>query len=213
MTVYVARHGETAWNVEGRMQGRRGASLNEHGRAQAARLGLVASELGLTRIVTSPLPRARETCDFVMEHVKGEFVMADALMEIDFGACTGMTEAEIEQQFPGLTAARKLDKWNHTWPAGESYAQASGRLRAAIRTGALPLADETLVIAHQSVNRALVHVLSDLPPDQALGIAQRSDVLLRIDGERKLAHAVIPSQPAEPLVWLAGPYLGRTRLN
>jgi broad specificity phosphatase PhoE len=213
MTVYVARHGETDWNVEGRMQGRRGASLNERGRAQAERLGMVASALSLTRIVTSPLPRALETCRLVMERVSGEFVTADALMEIDFGACTGLTEVEIEHQFPGLTAARKLDKWNHSWPAGESYAQASARLRAAVRTGALPLADETLVIAHQSVNRALVHVLSDLPPDEALGIAQRSDVLLRIDRSRELSHAVIPAEPSEPLVWVAGPYLGRTRLN
>jgi broad specificity phosphatase PhoE len=213
MTVYVARHGETVWNVEGRMQGRRGASLNERGRAQATRLGQVASELHLTRIVTSPLFRALETCRLVLEHVNGEFVTADALMEIDFGACTGMTEVEIEQSFPGLTAARKLDKWNHGWPAGESYAQASARLRAAMRTGALPLADETLVIAHQSVNRALVHVLSDLSPNEALGIAQRSDVLLRVDRERKLSHALIPAEPTEPLVWVDGPYLGRTRLN
>ena len=213
MTIYVARHGETAWNVEGRMQGRRGVSLNERGRAQAARLAWVAAELGLTRVVTSPLPRALETCGFVMERVNGEFVTADSLMEIDFGVCTGMTEPEIEEKFPGLAATRKLDKWNHAWPAGESYAAATSRLRAAIRTGALPLADETLVIAHQSVNRALVHVLSDLAPNDALGIAQRADVLLRVDPERKLSHAVIPAAVTDPLVWVDGPYLGRTHLN
>lgn len=213
MTVYVARHGETAWNVEGRMQGRRGVALNERGCAQAARLAQVAAELKLTRIVTSPLPRALETCGYVMDRVNGEFVTSEALVEIDFGACTGLTEADIEAQFPGLAAARKLDKWNHVWPGGESYAEATRRLRAAIRTGALPLADETLVIAHQSVNRALVHVLSDLAPNEALGIAQRSDVLLRIDREKRLSHSVIPAEVTEPLVWVDGPFLGRTRLN
>lgn len=216
--VFVARHGETDWNRLGRMQGRSGASLNERGRAQAAALARVARgfEPGfeIERIVTSPLPRARETSEVVAAALGCEVLVVDALMEIDFGLCGGLTEVEIEERFPGLTAARKLDKWSHRWPSGESYEDAVSRVRRAVEEGALPLDRRVLSIAHQSINRAVGHVLSELAPARLLAMAQRSDVLLRYRGS-EVVHAFVPegegdpsSDRGPPLVWLDGPYLG-----
>jgi probable phosphoglycerate mutase len=215
MTVYLARHGETDWNRQGKMQGRLGASLNELGRAQAIALARVARELEVTGIISSPLPRALETARLVSAETKLEIVVCDALMEVDFGECSGLTEAEIAARHPQLKAERLANKWHHCWPKGESYADAAARLARSIAAGALPGKPGTLLIAHQSVNRALSHLLSGYAPGEMLQMSQRSDVLLRFSQERddKLEHALIATTPG-PLVWQAGPYLGgRANLN
>jgi broad specificity phosphatase PhoE len=211
---YLARHGETDWNRQGRMQGRQGAALNELGRAQAERLARVAAVLGVRRVVSSPLARAVETARTVAAHLRIEHETLEALMELDFGACTSLTEPEIQLQFPGLHAARNADKWHHRWPNGESYADAAVRLARTLEDGSLPLGEDVLLVAHQSVNRALTHLLSRLPPAEVLRMAQRSDVLLRFGSQGALSHASFGDEAGAELTWVEGPYLaGTPRLN
>lgn len=206
MTIFLARHGETDWNRQGRMQGRLGAPLNELGRAQARALSLVASRLGVLSIVTSPLPRALETASIVAGALGCPVTPCDALMEIDFGECSGLTEREIDERFPGLSERRKLDKWHHRWPKGESYADALLRLEGALAAGTLPGRPLTLLVAHQSVNRALACALGRVAAPAALAMAQRSDVLLRFE-DAAISHASFADPDAE-LRFLEGPYRG-----
>jgi probable phosphoglycerate mutase len=205
MSVFLARHGETDWNREGRMQGRLGATLNATGRAQAQALAGVARSLGVRSVIASPLPRALETAETVASALGCSVVRCDALMELDFGACSGLTEREIDERFPGLREQRLLDKWRHRWPGGESYADALERLERALREGVLPGAPLTLLVAHQSVNRALALALGGLAPAEALAMSQRSDVLLRFE-RGEMAHASY--RGGGELAWLAGPYRG-----
>jgi probable phosphoglycerate mutase len=215
MSIYLARHGETDWNRQGKMQGRLGASLNELGRAQAMALARVAGELDVTTIISSPLGRALETARLVSAETGREIVVCDALMEIDFGDCSGLTEAETAARYPHLKAERLADKWHHRWPQGESYADAVRRLEHALAAGALPGKPGALLIAHQSVNRALAHLLSGHSPSEMLQMSQRSDVLLRFSpGQDKGLHHAMIAESDGPLVWQAGPFLGgRANLN
>ncbi len=214
MTIFLARHGETDWNIQGRMQGRLGAALNARGRSQAAALARAARALSVRAVVCSSLPRAVETATVVAREMGLACAPCDALQEIDFGECTGLTEAEIAARHPTLHAERRADKWNHRWPGGESYADAASRLRRAIERGELPGEAGTLVIAHQSVNRALSHILSRRAPEEMLQMAQRSDVLLRFARDGAMDHAVVPEEEGAALVWLPGPYLaGKGSLN
>ena len=61
LTVYLIRHGETAWNKEGRCQGVTDIPLTETGRRQARAVANTLERIPLCRILTSPLQRARET--------------------------------------------------------------------------------------------------------------------------------------------------------
>jgi len=109
----------------------------------------------------------------------------DALVEMDHGACTGLTDAEIAARFPGLRAERDRDRWHHRWPGGESYADMAARLAAALP--ALAFAD-TMVVAHQALNRVLAHLVGPAPRAAVLATAQRSDILFRLgDGAPKWA--------------------------
>jgi broad specificity phosphatase PhoE len=208
VTLYVARHGETEWNREGRMQGRLGGPLTERGRSQAVELAAAARALGIARLVSSPLPRALETARVVADAIGRAPVIVAELAETDFCRCSGLTEAQIAEQFPGLRVERERDKWRHRWPGGESYADVDLRLRSAVARRDLPGADDTLVIAHQCVNRVLIALLGPAANAEVLAMAQPSHVLLRLGGGR-VAHAT-----AVELAWRAGLYAGGTaRLN
>lgn len=214
MTIYLARHGETDWNLQGRMQGRLGAPLNDKGRSQAAALARAARALSVRSVVCSSLARALETALVVGGALGLSPTRCEALQEIDFGDCSGLTDAEIARRYPTLHAERREDKWRHRWPDGESYADAVSRLRGAIERAELPGEAGTLLIAHQSVNRALSHLLSGRAPSEMLQMAQRSDVLLRFSRDGAMDHAVVPASEGEALRWLPGPYLsGKGSIN
>src|SRR5690606_34700574 len=160
MSVYVARHGETEWNRAGRMQGRLGAPLTERGHAQARALARFAARVGVRHVIASPLARALDTARYTVEALACPLSPCDALMELDFGDCTGFTEADIAERYPTLRREREADKWRHRWPGGESYADASARVARAFEQGALPGEPGTLIVAHQALNRVLSRYLA-----------------------------------------------------
>src|SRR5262249_51633606 len=118
-----------------------------------------------------------------------------------FGACAGLTEAEIAARFPDLRAERERDKWRHRWPGGESYADMAERVWQA---GPLIREADALVGAHQSMNRGPAHVVAP---------AAVADVPPRLDGSGAAAHAQVPGS-GDALAWQDGLYFGgAVRLN
>lgn len=207
-TWYLARHGETEWNRDGRMQGRLGGPLTEKGYAQARLLGQTAKAMGVTHIVASPLPRALETAQIVGAAAGVAPVTSEALMETDFGQCSGLREVDIEARFPGLRQERERDKWHHRWPGGESYADMAARLETLVR-GEI-VRPGCLVIAHQSINRVITQLMGPASIGDVLKMAQPSDVMLRL-GDGTVAHGQIDGQV---VAWQPGLYFGKpAKLN
>ena len=172
--LYFARHGETDWNRERRLQGQHDIPLNALGRVQASRCAELLHELmerdgrGLSDCdyVSSPLGRARETME-LMRAAMGLEPLAyrtDArLMEMSFGRWEGFTFAELQaREAPGL-AERERDKWGFVLPGGESYAQLQVRVRAWYDS----VARDSVVSAHGGVCRALIAHLNLAEPEAA----------------------------------------------
>lgn len=90
------RHGETDWNVAGRMQGKSDTLLNAHGREQARQAAASLQEVQIDRIIASPLKRARETAEIVNAILKKPLTLDDRLQERGFGSIEGMTRPEID---------------------------------------------------------------------------------------------------------------------
>src|SRR5439155_20959661 len=86
--VYLARHGQTAYNLEGRFQGQQQIPLDETGRAQAEELASRAASHGFAALWSSPLRRARETADAVARHTGLQAREDPRLMETDAGDWT-----------------------------------------------------------------------------------------------------------------------------
>ena len=172
--LYFARHGETDWNRERRLQGQHDIPLNALGRVQASRCGELLREL-LERdgrpaaqydYVSSPLGRARETME-LMRAAMGldpEAYRTDArLMEMSFGRWEGFTFAELRAREAAALAERERDKWGFVLPGGESYAQ----LELRVGTWYESLERDSVVTAHGGVCRALIAHLDLAEPAAA----------------------------------------------
>jgi broad specificity phosphatase PhoE len=175
--LYYVRHGETDWNVEGRLQGRRDTPLNPVGRRQAGVCADILRDL-LARdgaapadyaYVASPLQRARQTAEIMraaLGLVPGDYRVDARLSEIGFGEWEGLTFRDVRSRAPQALAARERDKWGFAPPGGESYAQVAVRMREWY--GALD--GNTVVVAHGGTARALIVVLGIAPPSEAPSI-------------------------------------------
>src|SRR5512140_2788576 len=118
--IYYIRHGETAWNAQGRFQGSRDIPLNELGRSQAvaaggilagllARNGHAASALPF---VASPLGRARSTMELVRSALQlphHDYAVDDRLREIGYGQWEGLTLPEMARHDAATFASRAAD--------------------------------------------------------------------------------------------------------
>lgn len=92
MKIYLIRHGETDWNLMGKIQGREDIPLNDTGRNQALRCARAFKEKGIRNIISSPLIRALETAKIISDKtVKTDVIIDKDLIERDFGLMSGMT--------------------------------------------------------------------------------------------------------------------------
>ncbi len=136
-TIYLTRHGETAWNRSQRFQGRLDSPLTPLGLDQARRVGTtlarhIGDRAGWT-IVASLLGRARHTAAIVCRvlGIDPARIETDArLSEIDVGEWAGLTEEAIEAASPGALDGTGRHDWIFRSPGGESYDDVAGRVRA-----------------------------------------------------------------------------------
>lgn len=92
MRIYLIRHGETDWNLEGRLQGREDIPLNETGVLQANICGQALKGMDIGAIIISPLSRARKTAEIIAGYVGlSELIVDNRLIERDFGELSGST--------------------------------------------------------------------------------------------------------------------------
>jgi len=154
--VYLARHGQTAYNKEGRFQGQQQIPLDETGRAQALELAERAVPYGFAALWCSPLLRARETADAVAARIGLQPVEDERLMETDAGDWTDRSFAEVQAEAPERFAAFVAADPGFAFPGGESFAEQEVRVAAALKrveAGALP----ALVVCHGMVIRAALY--------------------------------------------------------
>lgn len=113
MKLYIARHGETQWNVENRISGRTDIPLTERGLEQARALARNAVGKGIEVILSSPLLRARQTAQAVSEAIGVPVQIDERLMELDFGIFEGAPRSDPEFQ-------RTRGQMPTRYPGGES---------------------------------------------------------------------------------------------
>lgn len=144
--IYLIRHGETQWSLSGKHTGLSDIPLTEHGRQQA---GLLGQELGTRNfklVLTSPLRRARETCELAGLAERAE--IEPDLMEWNYGDYEGLTSEQIHVDRPAWTI------FNDGAPGGETPEQVGVRVDRVIARVRAVRGDAVLV-AHGHVLRVL----------------------------------------------------------
>jgi broad specificity phosphatase PhoE len=158
--VYLARHGQTDYNREGRFQGQQAVPLNDLGCVQAGELAERATTYGFAALWSSTLLRARETAEIVAARLELEPVYDERLVETDAGDWTGRSFAEVQAESPELFAAFIAADPNFAFPGGESFAEQEVRVGAALEDVEAGATDDApaLIVCHGMVIRAALSV-------------------------------------------------------
>ncbi len=185
--IFALRHGETAWNVDQRIQGQLDVPLNDRGREQAARLGQALQGEGLSAVHSSDLLRAAATAQAVAD-ICGLAVAHDAaLRERAFGRFEGRTYREIEAQWPEDALRWRKREVDFAPGGGETLLDFSARCVAVFTRLAQAHRGEAIaVVAHGGVldclYRASARLGLDAPRTWQLGNAAINRVLFNGEG-------------------------------
>ncbi|XP_035257217.1 6-phosphofructo-2-kinase/fructose-2,6-bisphosphatase 3-like isoform X2 [Anguilla anguilla] len=159
-TIYLCRHGESEYNLRGKLGGDSG--LSSQGRQFAWALSAFMEEQNLKdlRVWTSQLRRSIQTA----EALRVPYEQWKALNEIDAGVCEEMTYDEVKERYPDEFALRDQDKFHYRYPTGESYQDLVQRVEPVIME--LERQENVLVICHQAVMRCLLAYFLDKSADE-----------------------------------------------
>jgi broad specificity phosphatase PhoE len=173
-TIYLVRHGETAWNRDEVFRGRADVPLSSRGREEA---GLLAESLGRQPIVaayTSPLARALDTARPAADRLGVPVTVDPRLADMSFGEWEGKALADVRARWPELHQIWTADPTRFRAPDGESLADVLGRAWPALEE----LADRhrgqaILLVSHRVVCKLLVCA--------ALGVGEEGFWRVRLD--------------------------------
>jgi len=168
--VYLARHGETDWNLQQRWQGHTDVALNPTGHAQARGLAEAMASVPLAGIVSSDLLRASETARIVAEGLGLPVAYTDIdLRERAFGVFEGLTRDQCITRHPEAWRAWVAEQ--RAPHGGEEPHAVAARMTRAIARAASHFAGggPILLVTHGSALRAAVHTVAPLPPPIANG--------------------------------------------
>ncbi|XP_063829402.1 6-phosphofructo-2-kinase/fructose-2,6-bisphosphatase-like isoform X2 [Ostrinia nubilalis] len=160
-TLYFTRHGESEYNVLGRIGG--DASLSARGQLYARALAEHMNAIGTRDAInvwTSELRRTKQTA----AEIRAPKRAVRALNELDAGICEGLTYEEMQERFPQEFAWRDQDKLRYRYPWGESYIDIMTRLRPVL--SALEDEHNVVVVGHQAVLRCMLGYFLDAKLDE-----------------------------------------------
>ena len=160
MKLYIARHGETAWNAENLVCGRTDLPLTERGMEQARLLAENAVGKGIEVIIASPLLRARQTAQAVSDAIGVPVEIDRRLIELDFGIFEGKSRTD-----PSFAYTRT--QFPTRYPGGESAFQMAHRVYSCLEDVKQKNAGRTvLLVCHGGVCRMVRSYFMDLTNDE-----------------------------------------------
>lgn len=191
LRLYIVRHGQTEFNVEGRLQGRMDSPLTEKGLRDAEALGKYLSDISFDAVLASPSKRAQRTAEIICSGKDISIQVEPDMREINLGSWEGRTKEEVLRAYPqeGEIFYNKPHLYKPL--EGDSYYDVQERAAAAIKR----LTDEyqegnILIVTHTVVVRAIVAYFMGYPMERLWEqiIEGTSITLLEADhGEIKVA--------------------------
>ena len=182
MKLYIIRHGQTDWNVEGKIQGRQDIPLNDMGRRQARALADGMKSRPVASVYSSPQKRAMETAETLARAQGMAVIPVPELTEIGYGDWEGRTASDI------LAKERKLyeEWWQHPAtvapPGGETLNQVDVRCKKAWERIKGEIKGDTAVVAHGgTLAHFIVHLLEGRPDAAEIVVGNASITTIEYD--------------------------------
>lgn len=158
--IIAVRHGETAWNVDSRIQGQLDIQLNDTGRWQARRVGWALASEAISAVYSSDLGRAHETARCISERLGVQVVAHQGLRERRFGMFEGRTFEEIQNHWPdhAFNWRKRIPEWQPP-EGGESLLQLRERVGRTVQDlAARHPGEQIVVVCHGGVLDTLYRI-------------------------------------------------------
>lgn len=182
MKVFICRHGETEWNLLGKLQGVADSVLTKKGVRQAEQTAKTLANTKPVAIYTSDLKRAVATAEIIARPHNLKPIPVHELHEINAGKFEGHTKEESDKLFPKENAEWALDKFNNLFPGGESNAQVVERLKPfAEKIKREHANDEIILVMHRSSGRAMATILAGIPGEKMINFEFLHDIIYKIE--------------------------------
>ena len=183
--IYLIRHGQTEFNVAGRLQGALDSPLTELGLRQAGWMGALLQDLTaatpVRRIVASPQGRAQHTARIVGDALGIDAIDTDPrLREVTLGVWDGLQRTDLDGRFPGW---HDTFDWAFRSPDGDTYEAMSGRL-AAWLAEARDHKGDLIAVSHGVASKVLRGLVLGLSLKDALALPIPQDAVFRIWGDQ-----------------------------
>jgi len=198
ITLYIARHGETVANRQGRFQGRTlDTALTSLGIEQARTIARIMEynidcPSRLSRI-SSSLPRARRTMEIVLSTLglpRNSYDIDDRIIEIDLGAWDGLTKQEARALDPVAYDAREADKWNvRSTDSRENYSDVARRATSWVDD----LRADTFAVSHGAFTRILRGLLAGMSWQEMSALDEPQGCVFRVR-ESLVEKLILPGQ-------------------
>ena len=181
-TLYIARHGETAWSLSGQHTGLTDLPLTERGQSNARHLGNALRGRHFAHVLTSPLQRARRTCELADFGPEAE--TDRDLLEWNYGEYEGLRTSEIHAKRPGWELFRD------GCPGGESANDVGARADRVVRR-VRAIKDDVLIFSSGHFLRVLTAVWLGLEPQAGRYFLLSTASLSTLSYEHDLTQPVI----------------------
>jgi broad specificity phosphatase PhoE len=168
----LARHGQTAWNVDRVFRGRSEVALDDVGIKQAELLGEYLKGWKLDAIYCSPLRRAIDTASVVARYQKVDVYVTEGLTDFDYGGWQSLPEREVQRLYPALFHAWHNSPDKVKMPGGESLEDVRGRAMPVINDIVSKYGGNVLLVSHRVVIKVLMCSLLGLDNSHFWNISQ-----------------------------------------
>ncbi len=191
--IYIARHGETTWNVEKRIQGRSDPDLSPKGVAQSLALLEQLKERPLSAIYTSTLQRSILTAQPIAKFLDLPIQKQPELDEIAFGIMEGVQIYNFSEELKREWERFKENRFTYHIPGAENFTDVAARLKPfkekilRDHTG-----QEILIIGHMIVNRFLIGMLLEYRLEEIQRMEQHNGFVYLVErnGEARVSHFI-----------------------
>lgn len=166
LCIFLVRHGQTDYNVEGRIQGDLPVPINKQGIKQAKNLAKKFKEIAITHIYSSPLLRARQTAEIISKSHKLKIKFENGFKERGMGVLKNTTHEERMRKYPHFMKEREKKLIDSSAPRGETIRHLIIRAMKAFYKVIKrhKLGDRLIVVSHGGTIRAIVHMLHNGKP-------------------------------------------------
>jgi broad specificity phosphatase PhoE len=202
---YIARHGQSTWNLHNRIQGQTNTQLSPLGLRQSQELFLVLKDQPLTDIYTSNLDRTIQTAQPLAQYLDIPIQSTALLNELAFGELVGKYRLALNIEDQEVWDWWMEDPIQRRIPGGESYQDLLGRVQEFLASLSLKESEKTiLIVGHLRVNQVLLGCITDSPLRESLSIRQPNNWLYHFRSGSPIRGTEIPSLADGQLHWRVG---------